>query len=80
MNKQTIQQVEDRQRLLILRIARAANELKELDIKLKRMRHGKIKMPAPAGVKRAIETRPQIETQTFGTWLTAGDDPPSFGD
>lgn len=72
-NKQTIQQVEERQRLLILRIARAANELKELDVKLKKMRHGKIKVPPPPGVKVMLDTSKNVSADEFGDLI------PSFG-
>jgi len=65
MNKQTIQQVEARIRILILRLARDANELKMLDAKIKKMRTGKIKVPPPPGVKHGITTE-----HAWGTWAT----------
>jgi hypothetical protein len=73
MSKQTIQQVEERQRLLILRIARSANELKDLDIKLKKMRHGKIKVAPPPGTKVSFnhDRKPTLPEN----WLQ-GDDIP----
>ena len=46
-NKRTIQQELERQRLLILRIARYSNELKDLNAKIEKMRTGKAKVPAP---------------------------------
>ncbi len=47
MNKQTIQQVEDRRAKLMMRLVRTVNELAEIDRKLKKMRTGKIKVPPP---------------------------------
>ena len=54
-NKLTIQKAEERQRKLVLRIARDANELSDLNAKIAKMRAGKIKVPPPAGKKVKIK-------------------------
>jgi hypothetical protein len=73
-NKQTIQQALARQRLLILRMARYANELKELNNKIEKMRSGKIRVPPPPGIKVKIGSNPNgICADEFGDLI------PSFG-
>ena len=72
-NKQTIHQALERQQLLILRIARYANELKELDAKIKKMRTGKIKVPPPPGVKVKVNNNAHVCADEFGDLI------PSFG-
>ena len=52
-HKKTIQQEEERQRKLVLRIARDADELRDLNAKIAKMRAGKIKSAAASGSKGA---------------------------
>jgi hypothetical protein len=76
-NKKTIQQEEERQRKLVLRIARDADELRDLNAKIAKMRAGKIKVPPPAGVKYTIN---QGYTKTRDWNVDEfGDLIPSFG-
>ena len=56
-NKLTIQKAEERQRKLVLRIARDASELSDLNAKISKMRAGKIKVPPPPGKKVKIEPK-----------------------
>ncbi len=72
MSKRTIAQELERQRLLILRIARHANELRDLNAKIEKMRAGKIKAPSPKGEKTIFET-PKDMRNEFGDLV------PSFG-
>ena len=67
-NKQSIQQAEMRQRKLVLRIARDANELSDLNAKITKMRSGKIKVPPPPGIKVKIESKREDD---FGDVLPA---------
>ena len=68
-NKKTIPQAEERQRKLVLRIARDANELTDLNAKIAKMRSGKIKVPPPPGVKVKIESK--CADDDFGDVLPA---------
>lgn len=67
MNKQTIPQVEARRTLLLRRLRRTVNELCELESKLKKMRTGRLRVPAPPGVRVKIESNPNgLTADTFG--------------
>ena len=55
MNKQTIQQVEQRRSKLMRRLVRTVSELDAVDKKLKKMRAGKIKVPPPPGKKVKLD-------------------------
>ena len=54
MKRRTIEQLKKRKRSLLLRVRRDANELVDLDTEIEKMRTGKIKAPAPPGVKYTI--------------------------
>ncbi len=72
MSKRTISQELERQRLLILRIARYSNELKDLNAKIEKMRAGKAKVTPNPGAKIKIATG-QVSANEFGDLI------PSFG-
>ena len=60
MNKQTIQQVEERRTKLMRRLVRTVSELDALDKKLKKMRTGKLKVPPPPGKKVTLDTNSNV--------------------
>jgi hypothetical protein len=67
------EQVDARIDLLIKRQARAAAELRELWIKRRKMVTGKIKVPAPAGVKINLSNSDKVTADEFGDLV------PTFG-
>jgi hypothetical protein len=74
MNKRSIQGVDARMARLIIRIAADAKELNELRVIRRKLITGKLKHPAPAGVKVKLEPHnPGITADTFGDLV------PSFG-
>ena len=74
-NKKTIQQEEERQRKLVLRIARDAANLRDLNAKIAKMRAGKVKVPPPPGVKVMLDVakKGHVTVDEFGDLI------PSFG-
>ena len=74
MTSKTIQELEARKRLLLLRLRRIANELIKIDNDLRKMRTGKKKVAPPKGVKININTsNPGLTADEFGDVI------PSFG-
>jgi hypothetical protein len=58
MNKQSIQQVDERIAVLVKTIKRSSNELSKLYAKRKKMVTGKIKVPPPPGIKVSFAKTP----------------------
>ena len=73
MSKKTIQQVQARQRKLLLRLRRDAAELVELDDTLTKMRTGRLKVAPPAAVKVTFGGTGNISANEFGDVI------PTFG-
>lgn len=73
MNKQTISQLEERRRKLLNRLVRTADELHDIDTKIRKIKNGKLRQPAPAGIKGKIASNAKVTAEEFGDLV------PSFG-
>jgi hypothetical protein len=71
--KKTIEQLAERKRFLLLRARRDLAEAIYCDEQIEKMRTGKIKAPAPKGVKVKLSSDAKITADEFGDLV------PTFG-